>query len=809
MQVSHVNEFVTHAVIGGKESIEFSISNSAEFFNILSSTLYKDQILAVVREVLCNAWDAHIEAGCTDRPVQLTLSSDKFTIKDFGKGIHHDDMGLIYGTYGNSTKKNDGTQTGGFGLGCKAPFAYTDHFEVTSCHAGTRTIYNLSKSSAQAMGKPGIIPIASFPSSDSGLTVSIRIKSSDHKRFLELITRIVCNGDMNMTLDGRQLDTVGFDMGKGNYLITKRTDLLDVGTRIMVRYGNVIYPIDSTKEVSPMYAKLVTHLDSLGTHKGEYSMVFQAPSHSISVTPSRESLSMQEHTVSTLNTLFSGFLDTLKKDFPTTCSIYADDIIAKAVTNKRLDELLKRHEALPDLHEKSDIFSISDLTGMAKAYMRNNYPTGLQYRKADITKRLDLMVKANLLDRGKVQTFLLALKDVKREHKYSDWKMQLEKSSWLQRRVVAPLLSKLGKEGLATDRLFVCDYEDNNHVRSSNNDTTSLVPAIRANPKHLLSTLPYLRNIIVLTSRRYELVNRAYQHDSFKNLGGYQGFLVYTVGRKTEDVEKAQRFFMKSGMRVIDLTPQDIEERVVHQRTTPRKPVKKGLVALSYVMDGTGIDTKRACYIDATRTLTPEFVINIPSRRDTTHLLRDWDRTSSTHLVYLFGDKGGITTTKATHEKYLKNGSRDFDTYVLEKICQYILFNPRIHEYWGFHPDLLSSEYNSGDSIIKLIYSNSVLKAEFKIVNNLTDLDKIYLHLWKQLSYQHPSSNNNPEVTKVRNWLNSIPLDIASTQLISKLTDNPLLDMLDMYTLREHITHSKNPSQVNKAIAFLIYVINQ
>ena len=41
MQVSHHNDHITHAVIGGKQAIEFGISNSAEFFNILSSTLYK------------------------------------------------------------------------------------------------------------------------------------------------------------------------------------------------------------------------------------------------------------------------------------------------------------------------------------------------------------------------------------------------------------------------------------------------------------------------------------------------------------------------------------------------------------------------------------------------------------------------------------------------------------------------------------------------------------------------------------------------------------------------------------------------
>jgi len=39
-------------------------------------------------------------------------------------------MGPLYGTYGGSDKKNNGTETGGFGLGCKSPFAYGDHFEV-------------------------------------------------------------------------------------------------------------------------------------------------------------------------------------------------------------------------------------------------------------------------------------------------------------------------------------------------------------------------------------------------------------------------------------------------------------------------------------------------------------------------------------------------------------------------------------------------------------------------------------------------------------------------------------------------------
>ena len=199
MQVSQSNDFISHAVIGGIAPINFSISNSAEFFHILSSTLYSDQILAVVREVLCNAWDAHIVAGVTDKPIQITIKDCKLIIKDSGHGIDPDDMGDLYATYGGTNKKNDGNQTGGFGLGCKAPFAYTEHFEVQSCHKGIKTIYNISRSCAKIMGVPSIIPIVSLPTEDTGLQVTITLQTKDINRFTELVNRIVYEGEMFAT----------------------------------------------------------------------------------------------------------------------------------------------------------------------------------------------------------------------------------------------------------------------------------------------------------------------------------------------------------------------------------------------------------------------------------------------------------------------------------------------------------------------------------------------------------------------------------------------------------------------------------
>lgn len=805
MQVSQQSDHITHAVIGGKQSIEFGISNSAEFFNILSSTLYKDQILAVVRETLCNAWDAHIEAGCTDRPVQVTLVDDMFTIKDFGKGIHHDDMGLIYGTYGNSTKKNDGKQTGGFGLGCKAPFAYTDHFEVVSCHEGIRTIYALAKSSAQAMGKPGITPIASFPCTDTGLTVGIRIKPADLRRFKELIACIAHNGDMNMTLNGEQLDTLDFDVSKGNFLVTRKF-LLDVQHRIMVRYGNVIYPVEAAGNEDG-FRSIVAHLNTLQGHGRHFSIVFQAPPHSIAVTPSRETLSMQDHTVNTLKGLFSGFLDSLTTDFEVACTKYTEEVTRKAVAAKRIDELLKREEHLPVLDKEADINVVADFNTMAQIYMQHNYPKGLAFRKEDVARRLETMAQNNLLDRGKVQSFLRELKGVQQEcTRRSSWHVSAEATTWLQRRVLVPLLRKLGDAGLPTNQFYTCCSEDHTWQNHKRDNMPPLVLATKSAPHHLLTTLPYLRNIVVISTRRSELVDRAYQHPVFKEAGRYQGYLVYIAGRKKGELEEVRQFFANEGMRVVDLTLQDESEKEeTYQVSTPRKPAKKGVTKLSSIRYSTGgISISNFLREDAERTETPEFILQV-SLRDGDGHIKHWDMECSKHLVQLFGDKGGITNSTATFDKWRSKGVPTFTEYVQNKICSYILNNPRIEVYWANKCTHLDKS-NRYSSLLKMISSNKILSKEFGLINPLTDEDKVYLALWAGLDRQYSPYVPNAELISVRTWLAGITTSVDSISLVSKMNSS-LFSLLDSSEVRYAIANGSD-QEITRLAAFLKFVLN-
>jgi HSP90 family molecular chaperone len=204
MQVTDVKSKITHAVVGGKQNeIEsFGMEDSAEFFHLLSNALYSNKRLASVREPLCNAWDGHIAAGTTHIPIEITVKDSTLTIADKGTGIARDMIKSIYGTYGRSTKKSDLLSTGGFGLGSKAPFSYVDHFEVTSCHGGEKTIYRMSLSNAQVGGKPSIIPIMTVPTTETGLTVSFKLKPGDEEKFKMIIMSVVSAGEMNANLNG-------------------------------------------------------------------------------------------------------------------------------------------------------------------------------------------------------------------------------------------------------------------------------------------------------------------------------------------------------------------------------------------------------------------------------------------------------------------------------------------------------------------------------------------------------------------------------------------------------------------------------
>lgn len=140
-------------VLGAESEQKFEIaSDNSVVFEILRDKMYSDKIGAVCREVSSNARDANRENGVGNNPITIRLikPNEAWSIADLsivfqdeGVGIDPDRMSDVFLRYGDSTKRATNEQTGGFGLGAKTPFAYSDTFTViTVCdYKGKRIKY--------------------------------------------------------------------------------------------------------------------------------------------------------------------------------------------------------------------------------------------------------------------------------------------------------------------------------------------------------------------------------------------------------------------------------------------------------------------------------------------------------------------------------------------------------------------------------------------------------------------------------------------------------------------------------------------
>lgn len=115
------------------EETRFRIGDEAIIMSIFSDRMYSNPIRIICQEIASNARDAHREVNKDDVPIEISLPlrSDSFLhIRDYGIGITPQRMKDVFVAYGLSTKRSDDSQTGGFGLGAKSPWSYTDWFEI-------------------------------------------------------------------------------------------------------------------------------------------------------------------------------------------------------------------------------------------------------------------------------------------------------------------------------------------------------------------------------------------------------------------------------------------------------------------------------------------------------------------------------------------------------------------------------------------------------------------------------------------------------------------------------------------------------
>lgn len=283
------------------EQKSFQISNNFHAFKILSDGLYSDKITAILRELSCNAIDAHTAIGSTEQFVihLPSVIDNTFYIKDFGIGMSHDAVMNHYSTYFYSNKNDSNEQIGGLGLGAKSPFSYTDSFSVESVFNGQQNTYNAFISEN---GCPAIVLLSSeLTDEKNGVKVSFPVKKEDYNEFRTKLQKVVTFFHIKpMVINGNN-----FECTEQNYYFKKekwgiREGYDNLRSRIIM--GGVAYPVDvNVFKDDGLIFKIL--------HRSNIDMFFNIGD--VSVNPSRESINYRKDDIQKIQTFIN---DVIVKD---------------------------------------------------------------------------------------------------------------------------------------------------------------------------------------------------------------------------------------------------------------------------------------------------------------------------------------------------------------------------------------------------------------------------------------------------------------------------------------------------------------
>jgi len=162
----------------------FSIEVNESMFQMLTSNVYNDPVLAVIREWSTNACDACLEAGVEVKfDVHLpTLEEPSFSVRDFGTGLAPEDIVGLFSNLGASTKRNSNAYNGTLGIGRMAGLAVSNAFTVESFYKGTLHSYAISMQN----GVPVTLHMGNAPTDEpNGLRLAVSVDFDDISDYLK------------------------------------------------------------------------------------------------------------------------------------------------------------------------------------------------------------------------------------------------------------------------------------------------------------------------------------------------------------------------------------------------------------------------------------------------------------------------------------------------------------------------------------------------------------------------------------------------------------------------------------------------
>jgi hypothetical protein len=274
--------------------------NTGDVIEILRKKMYSNAVLAVIREYMTNAFDAHVENNIGSTPILVTAPTFEdpvFKVRDYGKGLSAEQVREVYVQYGNSTKRDSNRFTGCLGIGCKAAFAYGDVFTIISYYNGVKYTWIATV----APGEPGSIALAQdVPCSinETGIEIQVSVKKRHLSDFDKEITKLVPYFTIKPDLIAIEVEDIEYAEEGRSWKLKKDAD----GQRTWSRnhgnakavMGNIAYPVD---------------VDNMGSGLEENTKAILQCSHlvmlfeigQLDIAASRESLEYTQRTIDSLN----------------------------------------------------------------------------------------------------------------------------------------------------------------------------------------------------------------------------------------------------------------------------------------------------------------------------------------------------------------------------------------------------------------------------------------------------------------------------------------------------------------------------
>jgi len=172
------------------DSQDFTIGDVSVVIEILRNKLYRHKVRTLVQEYVSNARDAMREVNNTKDRIEVTFPTvfaPTFKVRDFGPGINPDRMYNVFIKYAASTKRSDNKQTGGFGIGAKSAWSYTDSFTIVTYVDGVQRTY-IAHIGANNNGRLDFLGECST-SEKNGTEIQIPVSPKDVKQFTDAILR--------------------------------------------------------------------------------------------------------------------------------------------------------------------------------------------------------------------------------------------------------------------------------------------------------------------------------------------------------------------------------------------------------------------------------------------------------------------------------------------------------------------------------------------------------------------------------------------------------------------------------------------